>query len=261
MQPYAGKSFKINYLVIFMRIVCNYGLVLFHVMVLFSFPAQAFQSWVVPVQHENLAPFKYRLNDRPVGIEVDLLTAVATEIGTTVRFEDHSIKEGRLAFERGDVSVDCCLNSVWFPRKESKDVQLFSEPLFRIMEVWVFPKGKDFHVSGPQDLKDKTVIGIKGFNYPGENQFGTRIDGGSPREVLDMLLAGKGDVAILERHVASYMINREKRDAVFGNLYYAVDVAIRLHKSLAGQLPAINKAIEKLKSEGRIEEIIRTNLR
>ncbi len=227
---------------------------------LLAYQVQAAGKWVMSVQQEDLAPFKHRNGAGPGGIEVDLVATIAQELGVDLEFRDYSIPDGRMAFEKGDVTIDCCLNEVWFPREQAKSVQLFSEPLYRLLEVWVFPKGKKFRFDSVEALKDKRVIGIKGFNYPGEEHYGTRIDGNSPMDVLQKLLAGEGDVAVLERHVTSYLINKRKLEAEFGNLYYAVDVSIRLHKSLEGQLPAINRAINKLKANGTIEDIIKRNL-
>jgi ABC-type amino acid transport substrate-binding protein len=221
---------------------------------------QAADKWIMSVQEEDLAPFKHRNGNGPGGIEVDLVAALAFELGRELEFKSYSIPEGRAAFEKGEVNIDCCLNRVWFPREEAKAVQLFSDPLYRLLEVWVFPKGKSFRFKSVEELKNKRVIGIKGFNYPGEEHYGTRIDGTSPLDVLEKLLAGEGDVAVLERHVTSYLINRRKLKAEFGELYYAVDVSVRLHKTLVDDLPAINEAIKKLKANGTIDDIIRRNL-
>lgn len=216
---------------------------------------------IMPVQAENLAPFKYWDGEEPAGIEVDLARAIAKEISSDIEFRKISIAQGRKAFEQGTITLDCCLNEIWFPRDEAKAVQLFSAPLYRLLEIWIFPKGRSFKFDSVKALKNKTVIGIKGFNYPGEEHYGKRIDGNSPLEVMEMLLAGEGDVAVLERHVASYLINKHHFPAEFGELYYAVNVSLRLHKSQEKQLPLINKAIIDLKARGEIQAIIKKNLR
>jgi len=218
-------------------------------------------DWVMSVQKENLAPFKYQNATGPAGIEVELASMVAAEVGEKLFFKELPIAAGRKEFENGTVTVDCCLNEVWFPSAAGKQAQLFSDPLYRLLEVWVFPKGKSFEFKSVKELSDKRVIGIKGFNYPGEEHYGTRIDGATPLEVMEKLIAGEADVAVLERHVASYLINTRNLKAEFGNLYYAVDVSLRLHKSLKDYLPVINAAVDKLKTTGYVDDVIKRNLR
>jgi len=237
--------------------LCVYILLLFAT---FMKPAYS-EEWIMSVQKEDLAPFKHRHGNAPGGIEVDLVSAVAFEIGKDLKFVDYSITDGRKAFTTGEVTIDCCLNEVWFPQKEAKTAQVFSDPLYRLLEVWVFPKGKSFQFKSAKDLTDKRVLGIKGFNYPDEEFYGERIDAATPLEAMQRLIAGEADVAVLERHVSSYLINTRGLEAEFGGLYYAVDVSIRLHKSMQSQLPQINKAIAKLKESGRIDAIIKRNLR
>jgi len=213
------------------------------------------------VQKENLAPFKHRQGGKPGGIEVELVQAIAKQVGVRLKFIDYSIAEGRQAFLEGGVTVDCCLNKVWFPSEKAKSVQLFSEPIYRLIEIWVFRKGTKFPVSSTKDLHNKRVAGIKGFNYPGEEDFGTRVDGTDVSEVLDILLRGDADIAVLERHAASLGINDRKLDIEFGRPYYSVEVALRLHNSQRRHMDKVNQVIGRLKSEGTIDDIIRRNLR
>lgn len=211
------------------------------------------------VQKEDLAPFKHRNGFGPGGINVDIMSAIAHEVGAEIDFKDYSIAEGREKFLDGEVTIDCCLNEVWFPNQS--DYHIFSDPIYHLIEVFVFPKGKVFPVPTTKALKDKTVIGIAGFTYPGQENYGKRIDGKNPREVLDLLIAGKGDVAVMERHAASFYINNFKFKAEYGDPYYSVKVGVRLHKTLAHRLDDINKAIEKIKKNGVVDTIIQRNIR
>jgi polar amino acid transport system substrate-binding protein len=218
------------------------------------------EEWIMSVQQADLSPFKHRKNKIPSGINVDLMYAIAQKVNIPLLFRDFDVNEGRQHFLLGDVNIDCCLNAIWFPDSETTEVQLFSAPLYRLMETWVFPKNQTFKFDSVKELKTKRVVGIKGFHYPGEEYFGSRLNGETPLDVLQILLNGQADIAILERHVASYLINKKKLEAEFGTLYYTVDVSVRLHKSLAHHMPAINKAIAALKKDGTVKTIIDRNL-
>lgn len=217
------------------------------------------QEWVMSVQHADLSPFKHRNGFGPGGINVDIMSAIAHEIGVDLKFTDFTIAQGREKFKTGDVTVDCCLNEVWFPKQQ--DVHVFSKPIYHLIEVFVFPKGKKFPVPDTSVLTDKTVAGIRGFTYPDQDNYGRRVDGDNPLEVLQLVHEGKVDVGVLERHAASFYINSHKFKVQFGDPYYSVEVSVRLHRSLENRLKDINQAIDKLKSNGMIKQIIARNLR
>lgn len=217
-------------------------------------------QWVMSVQKDNLAPFKHRNGYGPGGINVDIISAIAHEIGVDIVFKEYPIDVGREKFLTGELTVDCCLNQIWFPVRD-QTVHVFSDPIYKLIEVFVFPKGKVFEVPNTTVLRDKKVGGIKGFTYPNQQDYGERVDGNSPLEVLQLLKEGKVDVAVLERHAASFHINQNKFKVQFGDPYYSVQVGVRLHKSQADKIDDVNKAIAKLKSSGVIEDIIQRNIR
>jgi len=217
-------------------------------------------SWIMPVQDEDLSPFKHQKGGTPGGIEVDLTRMIAKKVGAPLSFKTLGVSEGRRDFLTGDVTVDCCLAKIWFPGPENDAAQVFSDPLYRMMEIWFFPPNMSFPIKTTKDLKDKRVAAIRGFTYPGQDDFGARIDGGDVESVFKLLLDGKADVAVLERHAAKYVIDRGNLKVEFGPPYYDVQVGLRLHRSLAAWLPKVNKAIAELKAEGGIEAIIRANM-
>jgi len=215
--------------------------------------------WVMPVPTDNLAPFKHRKNGKPGGIEVEIAKAITEEAGVDLEFTPLSVGQGRKAFAKGQVTVDCCLNPIWFPDEQDKAVQVFSAPVYSLMEIWFFPKRKSFPIRSTKDLKDKRVAGIEGFHYPGEEDFGQRVNGKTVSDVLNLLTNGQADVAVLERHAARHAIEKQLLDVEFGPYYYDVKVSLRLHKSLEKWLPKINLAVDELKTSGQIDRIIKEN--
>jgi len=216
-------------------------------------------KWVMSVQKADLSPFKHRNGYAPGGINVDLISRIADELGIELTFKDYTIAQGRKKFQTGELNVDCCLNKVWFPGQN--DVHMFSDPIYRLIEVFVFPKGKMFPVSSTKELKDKRVAGIAGFTYPNQQDYGSRIDGNSPLEVLELLRDGKADVAVLERHAASFLMNHHKFKVEFGDPYYSVGVGVRLHRSEEHHLKKINKIIQEMKNNGFVASVIRRNIK
>jgi len=216
-------------------------------------------TWTMSVQKEDLSPFKHRNGYGPGGINVDLITAISDELGMQLDFKDYTISEGREKFLTGELNVDCCLNKVWFTGQDG--LHVFSDPIYRLIEVFVFPMGKKFPVPTTKALKDKRVVGISGFTYPNQEDYGTRLNGNSPMEVLEMLRDGKADVAVMERHAAAFLINHYEFEVEYGDPYYSVGVGVRLHRSEKHHLVAINKAIEKLKASGFVQDVIKRNIK
>lgn len=224
----------------------------------FATPANA-EQWRMPVQNADLSPFKHRNGWGPGGINVDIMSAISHELDINLEFLDVSVAEGRSLFKRGEATVDCCLNKIWFPGQ--KDVHVFSKPIYHLIEVFIFPEGEAFPVPDTTVLADKTVAGIDGFTYPGQDNYGRRINGETPLEVLKLVHERKADVGVLERHAASFHINHNELEVQFGDPYYSVEVSVRLHKSQAHHLDDVNRVIDKLKQSGMISQIIARNIR
>ena len=193
-----------------------------------------------------------------VGFDIDLMKELGKRIGVTFKVEAAPLEDRRIKFAKGEFVVDCCLHPAWRKRAEEQAVQIFSDPIYSGLDVFIFIKGAEFPITdGWEELGDKRVAGLRGYHYKGEEAFGERIDASNQIEMLAFLSQGKADVGIMERHVASYYAHLTKKELVFGALQHRAEVSVRLHKSKQHYLNRINRAIADMRAEGVIEKAMR----
>ncbi len=233
------------------------ALFIFTFLFLLPLTGKASETWIIPVPDQMRPPFTYHTNEGYKGIYVDLMREIANRIGVQLKEKTYPIVRRRELFVRGELVITCCVNPVWRSKPEEKEIQLFSEPLHFGREVFIFPHQKQFPIPKPEALKSKTVVGIKGYSYLGEEHFGKRVDVRDPGQIVRIVAAGRGDVGLLQYEVANFHANQQNVQIDFGPVHHSSPMQIRLHKSKAAYLPKINKAIADLKKEGFVERIFK----
>ena len=205
---------------------------------------QGQETWLLPVPDTSRPPFTILEAPETPGIFVELMQEIGRRIGVRMELEPLPTLRRREFFTRGLVVVDCCLNPLWRQRPDEQSVQLFSETLVRIPDIFLFPAESVFPIRNDEDLNDKRVIGILGYSYRNEAEFGERINAKSPEQMLRILNGKRGDVGILQWGVAQYYIQKLGLAIELGPAHHIAPLHIRLHRSKAEYLPKINEAVE-----------------
>ncbi|SCA57724.1 conserved exported hypothetical protein [Candidatus Terasakiella magnetica] len=224
-------------------------------LVVLPFSAKATETWIIPVPDQMRPPFSYHGNNGYEGIYIDLMREIANRIGVRLKEKSYPIVRRRELFIRGEIVITCCVNPVWRSKPEENEIQLFSDPLHFGREMFIFAHQKKFPIPNPESLQSKSVVGIKGYNYLGEEHFGKRIDVRTPEQIVRIIAAGRGDVGLLQYEVANFHAKQQKVKIDFGPVHHSSPMQIRLHKSKAAYLPKINKAIADIKKEGVLDLI------
>lgn len=205
-------------------------------------------------------PLFFAKGDSNTGIYVDLLNAIGKESGHQFQFDHLPTKRAMALFEQGQVHVEPGINPVW--RSSSPVPGEFTIAFAKSEDVVIFNEGKLKPVSGPQDLSGMKVGTIKGFFYPGYmDAFGSgsilRQDSLNEDKLMLKLVNNRIDTAFIRKEAAQYRIKTDSnlKSVQIGSVIGSADIMFRVHPSKASVIPAMNKAITALKSNGTIDTI------
>lgn len=207
----------------------------------------------------TFAPFEYRdSNGDLVGIDMDLIRAIAEEEGFNVEIESLGFNAAMVATESGNSDMTIAGASITDERKQTYD---FSDPYFDSGVLMAVPESSD--ITGYQDLKGKKVVvktGTEGETFAKsiQDQYGFDIVSvDQTSTMVQMLQAGQADAMFDDYPIIAYGIAQgngmksvTQKEA--GNSYGAV-VAKGKNQDL---LQAFNEGLAKLKADGRYDQIM-----
>jgi ABC-type amino acid transport substrate-binding protein len=204
--------------------------------------------------HASDAPVRVGQSDSIAYSRV--FNAILTEAGIEADFlvAPHSRK--RRMFIDGIIVVDCCASPVWRREPGEAEVQLFSDTFFHSPEHYVFRQGKVRPIDTPEVLKTIRVAKVRGFNYQDGAYFGETIEVRDMEDALDLLVAGRADVSMINEQDFRRRMRLKPRPLELGAERFVADLRVRVHKDRADLLPRINTAIAVLQQNGEIEKIL-----
>lgn len=207
----------------------------------------------------TFAPFEYRdSNGELVGIDMDLIRAIAKEEGFDVKIESLGFNAAMVATQSGNSDMTIAGASITDERKQTYD---FSDPYFDSGVLMAVPESSD--ISGYQDLSGKTVAvktGTEGeaFAKSIAEKYGFKtISVDQTSTMVQMLQAGQADAMFDDYPIVAYGIEQGNgmkavTEKEAGNSYGAV-VAKGKNQDL---LQAFNEGLAKLKANGTYDQIM-----
>ncbi|WP_320171995.1 transporter substrate-binding domain-containing protein [Maridesulfovibrio sp.] len=205
-------------------------------------------------------PYSFKEGSSETGIIRDLFKALAKETGDIFKFIDVPFNRGQYQFDNGKIDIEPMCNPAW--RKKSSVQGLYSIPFATSDEILLFNADKYTPTYSPDDLIGKTVGTVRGYSYL---VYGPYFEDGRIRsypmendgKLIQMLVAGRLDQAILDKEYAQYQIKKENLQGklVAEKPFVAIDMMMRVHPDKKDALPRLNKALQKLISNGTIEGI------
>ena len=168
---------------------------------------------------EPYSPYQYQSEDGTItGLDIDLLRAVAKEASCTIQFENIPWKRALLLLKEGDLHIASGASKT----HEREQYAFFSDAYREeIMHLYVQKRyRKKWRFTDLEGLSKSTArVGtVRGYSYGSEFEalrnvepFKSRITQVlSDEQNLDRLMAGREDLALIERFVASNLISRIK---------------------------------------------------
>ena len=170
-----------------------------------------------------------------------------------------SVKRSKKAFNEGLVQIECCVNIAW--RKEEAGTSVWSDTVLVVEEILVFPMGKTFKFENINDLKGRKISTIRGYGYVGDHLF-NRSDSVSNISQIRKLALARAEAGIIDRAELAYIkkhipeLERQWSAIELGPVINRSELKVRIHHSREDLLQPINFAINDMKQEGIIKEIV-----
>ena len=189
------------------------------------------------------------------GFEMDLLRAVAKEMGRDLEINNIAFSGIIPTLQQGDMDIAAAGMTVTKDRAQKVN---FSEPFYESKLVILTPKNSGIKTAA--DLAGKQVaiqIGTTGAQYAEENGLQTKqFDNNS--EVIMELSVGGSPAAILDKPVADYFLTKDGKDK-----YNEIEIpgtkseylAFAFNKDNKELMNEVNAAMEKLKANGEFQKL------
>ncbi|MBQ3437272.1 MAG: basic amino acid ABC transporter substrate-binding protein [Fusobacterium sp.] len=211
---------------------------------------------VVVGTNAEFAPFEYLDKNEIVGFDIDLLNAISKETGIEFQIKDMAFDGLLPALQMK--KIDMVIAGMTTTPEREKTV-LFSKPYFTAKQV-VITKGEDKTLKSFDDLAGKKVGVILGFTG---DAVVTEIKGAKVERfnaayaAIMALNQGKIDAVVLDSEPAKKYIANAKQLMIANIPAEEEDYAIAVRKTDKELIEKINTAVEKLKTNGTYDEILK----
>lgn len=222
-------------------------------------------------------PFESKDGEKVVGVDADIAAEIAKDIGVKLEIKDVEFTSALTAISTGKGSFAAAGISVTAERKKSMD---FSEPYVTSVQYIIVPEATEVKVF--EDLKGLTIgtqTGTTGDFLVMDQVDGSEDDSGnavkgviqdtgasykqytSGMNAVQDMQAGRIDAVVIDKMPAEAMVAKNKGLKCL-ELVYAdgtkteEQYAIAVQKGNKELLDQINKTIDRLVKEGKIEEYI-----
>ncbi|MCG7498851.1 transporter substrate-binding domain-containing protein [Vibrio sp. Of7-15] len=193
-----------------------------------------------------------------------IFSDVMKELGKRVQIElvasePLPVLRAHKAFVEGDIILECCINPAWRQEDGQGEVSLWSETVMTAEEVLIFPKGKSFIFSKPEDLSGKKVATIHGYAYFNEQYF-ERDDSVNNISLVRKVAQNRSDAGIIDRVELEYIYGHhealEKTVVEIGPIFHFHELKLRIHSSKPEWVEIFNNAIMEMHRDGTMDSII-----
>ena len=199
-------------------------------------------------------------NDKIVGFDMDIAQEVADDLGVKLEIKDMDFDGLLVALQANKVDMVFAGMTPTEERKENAD---FSDIYYEATHRFILRSGEEASVKSFDDLKGKKIGVQKGSIQEGiakDNFDESNIK--SLAKVTDLILDlknNKVDAILVEEGVAKLYCEKNEGIAVADNFVVKDDnggAAIAFNKGQAELQTEVNKTIQKLKDEGKIEKLV-----
>lgn len=199
-------------------------------------------------------------NDKIVGFDMDIAQEVADDLGVKLEIKDMDFDGLLVALQSNKIDMVFAGMTPTEERKENAD---FSDIYYEATHRFILRSGEEASVKSFDDLKGKKIGVQKGSIQEGiakDNFDESNIK--SLAKVTDLILDlknNKVDAILVEEGVAKLYCEKNEGIAVADNFVVKDDnggAAIAFSKGQTELQTEVNKTIQKLKDEGKIEKLV-----
>ena len=211
---------------------------------------------LIMATNATFPPYEYVEGNEYAGIDVEVAQAIAKELGMELKVEDVEFGSIVSGVQSGKFDIGMAGITVTEDRKKSVN---FSSPYATAKQVVIVKEGSD--IKTVDDLSSDTKIGVQqdttGDIYTTDD-YGdsavTRYNKGA--DAVQALMSGKVDCVVIDSEPAKEFVEANDGLKILDTEYVEEEYAICVAKDNDELLNQINEALDKLKSNGTIDEIV-----
>ena len=207
------------------------------------------------VTNAEFPPYEYHEGGEIVGIDADIARAIADELGMELEIEDIAfdsiipeLTSGKADFAMAGMTVD-------EKRKQSVD---FSETYAKASQRIIVKEDSD--ITGSADLEGKVVgvqLGTTGDILASEMVGDENVERYNKGfEAVQALMQGKIDAVVIDSAPATVFVEQGEGLVLCDEKMSQEEYAIAVKKGNTELLEKINTALNELKEDGTIDEIV-----
>ncbi len=200
-------------------------------------------------------PYEYTDdNGQPVGIDIDIATAIADKLGLELQVDDMDFDAALLAAQQGKSDIVMAGVTVTEDRQAVMD---FSDTYATGVQVVIVPEGSDVTLDNLGDQKIGTQRGTTGNIFCTDDYGDEHVvayDNGIT--AVQALQNGQVDCVVIDKAPAQAFVKANPGLTILDTEYVTEDYAIGMAKGNTALLDAVNGALKELKADGTIQGIL-----
>lgn len=209
---------------------------------------------LVMATNAEFPPYEYHEGDEVVGIDVDIASAIAEELGMELKVEDMAFDSIIPAVTSGKADIGAAGMTVTPDREESV---AFTDTYAHATQVIIVKEDSD--ITGPDDLVGKTIgvqLGTTGDLYATDIEDATVEQYNKGFEAVQALTQDKIDAVVIDGEPAKEFVAESEGLKILDEAFTEEDYAIAVAKDNTELVEKINDALATLKESGKLDEII-----
>lgn len=234
----------------------------FIILIMLLTPSFAYANNVVSlnVTPKSYPPFFISNEKEDTGIFFEIIETVVEHQGSHLKAMRIPRKRGNAWVEQGDLNA--VVRAVeWVPEAHKFS---FSDPILQFKSVLVSLRTRSLEFTKVADLAGSKLLTQLGFKYPKLSPyFATqaieRIDVDSQYKMLQMILKGRGDGAVINEKVALWLIKKHQLQGLFyisKASFGSFDIRVMFNKKNGEFVKAFNQSFKQVQEQGRIESVL-----
>lgn len=211
---------------------------------------------LVMATNAEFPPYEYHEGDAIVGIDAEIAAAIAEQLGMELEIEDVAFDSIIPEITSGKADMGLAGMTVTEDRKMSVD---FSDTYAKASQMIIVKEDSD--IAGPDDLKGVIVgvqLGTTGDLYVSDLESeGTQVERYNKGfEAVQALTQGKIDAVVIDGEPAKTFVSQTEGIKMLDEAFTEEEYAIAVKKGNTELLDKINAALETLKADGTLDEIV-----
>lgn len=217
-------------------------------------PGQTAKETLIMATNATFPPYEYYDGSYIVGIDAEIAALLAEELGMELKIEDMEFDSIIPAIQSGKAQMGMAGMTASEDRKKNVN---FSTSYTKAKQVIIVKE--DSTIDGPDALEGKKVgvqLGTTGDMYAEDIKDASVERYNKGFEAVLALSQNKIDAVVIDSEPAKEFVKQSEGLKIVDKEFTNEEYAIAVSKDNTELLDKLNTALEKLKSEGKVDEII-----